>query len=58
MNTHTLLRGTKTCKIRKKGVCLVTVTNFGKDMTDKLRETHAKMHIQGLFYLIDKGLLV
>ena len=35
----------KTCKIGKKGVFLVIVTNFGKDMMDKLTKTHAQTRI-------------
>ena len=35
MNARTSFRGAKTCKIGKKGVILVIVTNLGKDMTDK-----------------------
>ena len=31
--------------LKKKGVFLVILTNFGKAMTDKLRKTHAKMCI-------------
>ena len=42
MYPRTSFRGAKTCKIGKKGVFLVIVTNFGKDMMDKLRKTHAK----------------
>ena len=42
---RTSFRGAKTCKIGKKGVFLVIQTNFGKDMTDKLRKMHAKTHI-------------
>ena len=45
MYTRTLFRGAKTCKIGKKGVFLVILTNFGKDMMHKLRKTHAKIHI-------------
>ena len=45
MYERTLFRDAKTCKIGKKGVFLVIVTNFGKDMMDKLRKMHAKMHI-------------
>ena len=45
---RTSFRGAKTCKIGKKGAFLV-ITNFGKDMTDKLRKMHAKTHIEGLF---------
>ena len=35
---RTSFRGAKTCKIEKRGVFLVIWTNFGKDMTDKLRK--------------------
>ena len=45
MYARTLFRGAKTCKIGKKGVFLVILTNFGKDMADKLRKTHAKTRI-------------
>ena len=45
MYARTSFRGAKTCKIGKKGVFLVIVTNFGKDMMDKLRKMHAKMRI-------------
>ena len=33
MHMHTSFRGAKTCKIGEKGVFLVTLTNYGKDMT-------------------------
>ena len=42
---RTSFRGPKTCKIGKKGVFLVIQTNFGKNMTGKLRKMHAKTHI-------------
>ena len=42
MYVRTSFRGAKMCKIGKKGVFLVIVTNFGKDMTNILRKTHAK----------------
>ena len=45
MYARTSFRGAKRCKIGKKGVFLVIVTNFGKDMMDKLRKTHAKTRI-------------
>ena len=45
MHTRTSFRGAKTCKIGKKGMFLVILTNFGKDVMDKLRKTHAKMRI-------------
>ena len=35
MHARTLLRGAKTCKIGKKGMFLVIMTNFGKDMMHK-----------------------
>ena len=41
----TSFRGAKTCKIGKKGVFWVIWTNFGKDMTDKLRKMLAKTRI-------------
>ena len=45
MYARTSFRGAKTCKIGKKDMFLVILTNFGKDMTHKLRKTHAKMRI-------------
>ena len=45
MHVLTLFRGAKMPKTGKKGVFLVMATNFGKDMMDKLRKKHAKMHI-------------
>ena len=42
MYARTSFRGAKTCKIGKKGMFLVILTNFGIDMTLKLRKTHAK----------------
>ena len=41
MYTRTSFRGAKTCKIGKKSVFLVILTNFGKDLIDKLRKMHA-----------------
>ena len=40
MYTPTSFRGAKTCKIGKKCMFLVILTNFGMDMTLKLRKTH------------------
>ena len=45
MYTRTSFRGAKTCKIRKKGVFLVILANFGKGMMDKSRKMHAKTRI-------------
>ena len=45
MYAHTSFRSAKMGKIGKKGVFLVILTSFGKDMTDKLRKTHAKTRI-------------
>ena len=53
MYVRTSFRGAKTCKIRKKGVFLVKLANFGKDMTDKLRKTHAK-HVFRVFFHAQK----
>ena len=44
--THVHSLGVQKCeKFAKKGVFLVILTNFGKDMMDRLRKTHAKMLI-------------
>ena len=45
MYARTSFRGAKTCTIGKKGMFLVILTNFGMDMTLKLRKTLAKMRI-------------
>ena len=45
IHARTSFLGANTCKIGKKGVFLFILTNFGKDMMDKLRKTHAEMHI-------------
>ena len=45
MYARTSFRGAKTCKIGKKGMFLVILTNFGMNMTLKLRKTHAKTRI-------------
>ena len=42
---RTSFRGAKICATGKKSVLSVIVANFGKDILDKLRKTHAKMHI-------------
>ena len=42
---RTSFRGAKTFKTGKKGVFLVIKTNFGKNMTGKLRKMHAKTRI-------------
>ena len=45
MYARTSFRGAKTCKIGKKGMFLVILTNSGMDMTLKLRKMHAKTRI-------------
>ena len=45
MYARTSFRGARTCKIGKKGMFLIILTNFGMDMTLKLRKTHAKTRI-------------
>ena len=42
MYARTLFRGASTCKIGKKGVFSVIVSNFGKDMADILRKSMQK----------------
>ena len=42
---RTSFRGANMCRIGKKGVFLVIKTNFGKNMTGKLRKMHAKTRI-------------
>ena len=54
MYVRTSFRGAKTCKIGKKGVFLVILTNFGKDMTDKLRKMHAKNVYLGSIFVSEK----
>ena len=49
MYARTSFMGAKNVQIWKKGVFLVILTNFEKDMTDKLRKTHTKTRIYGLF---------
>ena len=45
MYARTSFRGAKTCKIGKKGMFLVILTNFWMNMTLKLRKTLAKTRI-------------
>ena len=45
MYARTSFRGAKTCKIGKKGMFLVILTNFGMDMMLKLRKPRAKTRI-------------
>ena len=54
MYERTSFRGAKTYKIGKKGVFLAISTNFGKDMTDKLRKTHAKNTYLGYIFIPEK----
>ena len=42
MYAGTSFRGAKMCKIGKKGVFLAILTNFEKDMADKLRKNACK----------------
>ena len=54
MYVHTSFRGAKTCKIAKKGVFLVILTNFGKDMMEKIRKTHAENTYLGSSFIPEK----
>ena len=49
MYAHTSFRGAKMCKIGKKGVFLVRLTNFGKDVMGKLRKIHAETRLGSIF---------
>ena len=49
MYARTSFRGAKTCKIGKKGMFLVILTNFGKDMTHKLRKTCKNAYLGSIF---------
>ena len=54
MYVRTSFRGVKTCKIGKKGVFLVILTNFGKDMTDKLKKNTYKNTYLGFIFIPEK----
>ena len=45
MYARTSIGVQKRAKLKKNGVFLVILTNFGKDMAQKLRKTHAKTRI-------------
>ena len=50
MYVHALFRGAKTCKIGEKGVFLVMFTNFGKDMTEKLKKKSMQKHVFKVYF--------
>ena len=51
MYVGTSFRGAQTCKIRKKGMFLVTLTNLGKDVMYELRKImHAKCVFRVYFH--------
>ena len=54
MYTRTSFRGAKTCKIGKKGVFLDTLTNFGKDVMDKMRKNACKNAYLGSIFMPKK----
>ena len=54
MYARTSFRGAKTCKIGKKGMFLVILTTFGKDMTHKLRKSHEKSAYLGSIFIPEK----
>ena len=49
MYARTSLRGAKTCKIGKKGMFLVILTKFGKDMAHKFRKRMQK-HVFRVYF--------
>ena len=59
MYARTSFRDAKTCKMGKKGVFLVILTNSGNgnDMTVKLRKTHAKNAYLGSIFTPEKYVL-
>ena len=57
MYTRTSFKGAKTCKIGKNFVFLVILTNFGKDIKDKLRKMHAKGVFRVYFHALKNACL-
>ena len=51
MYARTSFRGAKTCKIGKKGYVFGHMTNFGKDMTDKLKKNACKNAYLGFIFI-------
>ena len=49
MYAQTSLRGAKTCEIGKKGVCLVTLTNFGKDDRQFKKNACKNLYLGSIF---------
>ena len=54
MYARTSFRGAKTCKIGKKGMFFGHMTNFGKDMTDKLKKSTCKNAYLGSIFIPEK----
>ena len=54
MYARTLFRGAKRAKLGKKGMFLVILTNFGKDMTHKLRKNACKNVYLGSTFIPEK----
>ena len=50
MYSGSSFRGAKTCRIGKKGMFLVILTNFGKNMTDKLQKYMQKRIFRVYFH--------
>ena len=51
---RTSFRGGKMCKIGKKGVFLVILTNFEKDMMDKLKRNACENTYLGSIFMSEK----
>ena len=54
MYARTSFRGAKTCKIGKKGCDFGHMTNFGKDMMDKLKKNACKNVYLGSIFIPEK----
>ena len=54
MYAGTSFRGAKTCKIGKKRCVFGHMTNFGKDMTDKLKKNAFKTTYLGSIFIPEK----
>ena len=54
MYARTSFRDAKTCKIRKKGMFLVILTNFDKDMNTQIKKNAYKNTYLGSIFIPEK----
>ena len=57
MYVRTSFRGAKTCRIGKKGVFLVMVTNFEKDINGQIKKNACKNAYLGSIFIPEKYVL-